>query len=127
MEEQESQRDSVTEAIETLGERSEQLLMQSERKGEVATVTHSGGEARSKPPFTFKSMEHMRPSTLVNEIRPSELRAWELKYEKWFHCRMQGQPPAELEVDRTPSSHWWIPGGSTGFSPSTRLRPQWGT
>ena len=45
----------------------------------------------------------------MKEIRPSEIRAWELKYEKWFRCSLQGQPPAELEVDTFLSlvDPWW--------------------
>ena len=72
--EQESQRDSMTGAIESLWERSQQLLVQ--RKGEVAAMASSGGEHFiSKPPFTFKSVENIRPSTLMKDIRHSELQA----------------------------------------------------
>lgn len=111
MEKQESQRDSVTEAIELLGEKSEQLIIQTERKREVVAVASPGGDqVIRKPSFTFRSIEPLRPFTLVQEIRPSEFRAWELKYEKWFRCSLQSQPPAELEVDTflLLVDLWWL-------------------
>ena len=94
---EESQMEAVSEVIDAHIERTEQLMASSEKKVEGAC---SGGEQSSvKPPFVFKSVDHMKPDTLVKDVRPSELRAWIIKYNTWFRCSFQGNPTLELEVD----------------------------
>ena len=55
-------------------------------------------------------MDHMKPETLMKEVRPSELRAWRFKYDQWFRSSFQGSVPLSLEVDTFLCflDSWWL-------------------
>ena len=55
-------------------------------------------------------MDHMKPFSLVKDVRPSELRSWKLKYDKWFRNSFQGTPLLKLEVDSFLLflDSWWM-------------------
>ena len=86
--EMEDQKDAVNDAIEELGDRTDVLLIQKEEKknrdGASALV---GAQVDSnKPAWIFKNRVHMQPAMLVKEVRPAELRAWEVNFENWMSC-----------------------------------------
>ena len=55
-------------------------------------------------------MVHMQPSMLVKEVRPAELRAWEVKFDNWLKCSLQGSAPDDFAVNTFLSlcDTWWI-------------------
>ena len=78
------------EAIEELGERTEPLLAQVEERKVVEGASLTGGEPIvSKKSYTFKNMTHMEHPLLLKEVRPAELRSWEVKFDSCLSCSMQ--------------------------------------
>ena len=43
-------------------------------------------------------MTHMEPPLLLKEVRPAELRSWEVKFDSWLSCSLQGSPPSDFYV-----------------------------
>ena len=110
LEEADSQKDMINDIIEQLSERSEDLLLHREEKKESSGPSIPGGEqVVSKPAYTFKSMTHMTPPVLHREVRPSELRAWESKFDTWMSCSLQGTPLSDFKVNTLLSlmDPWW--------------------
>ena len=103
------QREAVNEVVEELGERTEPLLVHvEERKVEGAYA--SGVETRaSKSSYSFKNMTHMEPPLLLKEVRPAELRSWEVKFDSWLSCSLQGSPHSDFFVATFISKcdPWW--------------------
>ena len=93
----EEQKEAVNVAVEEQGERTEILLVHGEeRKREVASASEV--EVKAKPAYSFKNMTHMEPPLLLKEVRPAELRSWEMKFDSWLKCSVQGSPPLDFFV-----------------------------
>ena len=47
---------------------------------------------------------------LVKEVRAAELRAWEVKFDNWMRCSLQGTAPGDFAVNTFLSvcDTWWI-------------------
>ena len=83
-----------------MGDRTERMKMEPEKKGEASGGVSPGGEqGPSYRNFTYRSLDHMKPDTLVKEIKPSELRAWRFKYEQWVTASFQGHVPLDVEIN----------------------------
>ena len=63
-----------------------------------------------KPVYSFKSMVHMQPPMILREVSPSELRAWEVKFDNWLKCSLQGVAPPDFAVNTFLSlvDSWWL-------------------
>ena len=107
----EDQKDAVSEAIEELGDRTENLLIQQEENMVVeGTDASRGVQAASKKSWTFKNMTHIQPAMLVKEVRPAELHAWEEKFDSWMSHSLQGTAPSDFAVSTFLSlcDAWWV-------------------
>ena len=122
-----NQKDAVNNAIEELGDRTDKLLIQQEEKkvSEGARALGGAQVASKKPVWNFKNMVHMQPAMLVKEVRPAEVQSWEIKFDSWMSCSLQGTPPSDFAV-----STFFLCvmlGGSIGYCPRKGTAPPWGT
>ena len=94
-----NQKDAVDDVIEVLGDRTECWLnLVEERKVTVGEGSSGGEGSTPRLSYTFKNITHMEPLLLMKEMRPSELRSWELKFNSWLSCSLQGSAPVEFYV-----------------------------
>merc|ERR1711888_326564 len=68
-----------------------------------------GGDQGSFISYHYRSLDHMKPDSLVKEIKPSELRTWRFKYDQWVSASFQGQVPPEIEINTFMCylDSWW--------------------
>ena len=67
--EKESQVDVVGEAVDILGDRTEKLRLEPEKKAEASGgVSPSGEQGSSLKTYVYKSMDHMKPEILMKEV-----------------------------------------------------------
>ena len=103
--EKESQTDVVAEGIHRLGDRTERMQAEFEKKMEAVGgrafggASPRGGDQGGFSSYIYRSLEHMKPDSLVKEIKPSELRTWRFKYDQWVSASFQGMVPPEVEVN----------------------------
>ena len=80
-------------------------------------ATEGETKEASDPTYAlYRSLDHMKPDSLVKEIKPSELRTWQFKYDQWVSAPFQGTLPPEVEVNMFMCylDSWW----------QSRLRPR---
>ena len=55
-------------------------------------------------------MTNMEHTLLLKEVRPAELRSWEVKFDSWLSCSFQGTPPTDFYVATFISKcdAWWV-------------------
>ena len=94
--EKESQTEVVAEGIDQLGDRTESIKAEFEKKmeagggGASGGVSPRGGDQGGVRTYVYRSLDHMKPREMVKEIKPSELRTWRYKYEQWCSASFQG-------------------------------------
>ena len=102
--EKESQTDVVAEGIDRLGDRTERMQAEFEKKmeavggGASGGASPRGGDQGGFRSYVYRSLEHMKPDSLVKEIKPSELRTWRFKYDQWVSDSFQGRCHPRLRL-----------------------------
>ena len=97
--EKESHMEVVGEVVHMLGDRTEKLRLEPEKKADASGgVSLSGEEGSGLKKYVYKIMDHMKPDPLVKEVHPSEMRALQYKFDQWFHLSFQGTVKLKLEV-----------------------------